>query len=385
MGIKRAVAMLMVLCACFGLIACGGESEKDPYTASQADIDYLNSKYEGRVPYYGDLHDHSRDGLCEDGDTKFIRDWLPAMDALDMDFQAMMNHHNIYHMYSKDWDNSRLIGGSEPATNIIDSKATDKSMHHNMIVPTAQALIDVVQSIPKFNYTGGKNGVPLEQGWFDYANFTTAEMQDLIQKIKDQGGLWVNVHPKQQMQSDDPLDYFFADYTGMEVFYIARDNQETKDNYALWTELLSMGKRLWATAGCDEHDLPRGKTLNVIYSEKKDGATYVSHLAKGDFVCGSVGIRMVIGDATMGGHTDFNGKRVVLSTGDFHSLSAVADHKYRVDVISDKGVVFSKEITLDTAYFAFDADESASFYRVEVHDTSRSETLLAIGNPIWND
>ena len=151
------------------------------------------------------------------------------------------------------------------------------------------------------------------------------------------------------------------------------------------TDLLALGKRVWATAGYDQHNLPTAKTLNVVYSEKKDAETYVSHLAQGDFVCGSVGIRMAIGDATMGGHTDFNGKRVVLSTGDFHSLSAVADHKYRVDVISDKGVVFSKEITLDTAYIAFDADESASFYRVEVHDTSRSETLLAIGNPIWND
>ena len=288
-------------------------------------------------------------------------------------------------MYVPEWDNTRLIGGSEPATTIIDSKATNREMHYNMIVPTAEDLIEVVSSISKFNFTGGKNGVPLEQGTFGYPNFTRAEMQDLIQKVKDQGGLWVHVHPKQYMQSDDPLDYWFADYTGLEVFYIARESEKSKANYELWKELLALGKRIWATAGCDEHALPRAKTLNVIYSEKQDGATYVSHLAEGDFVCGSVGIRMVIGDATMGGHTDFNGQRVVLSTGDFHSLSAVEGHKYRVDVISDEGVVFSKEITLDTAYIAFDADESAAFYRVEVHDESRTDTLIAIGNPIWND
>lgn len=383
--IKKIISLLLVMCTLLALVACGEGKSKDPYAASQADIDYLNGKYEGRVAYFGDLHDHSRDGIFPDGNTKPISQWLPAMDALDMDFQAMMNHHNIYHMYSPDWDNSRLIGGSEPATSITDSTASNKEMHYNMIVPTAEALIEVVKSISKFNYTGGKDGVPLEQGWFGYPSFTRLEMRALIKKVKEQGGLWVHVHPKQYLNSESPLEYWFADYTGLEVFYVSRDSEYTKENYKLWTDLLALGKRIWATAGCDEHDLPRGKTLNVIYSEKKDGATYVSHLAKGDFVCGSVGIRMAIGEATMGGHTDFAGQRLVFSTGDFHSMTAVDGHKYRVDLISDQGVVFSKEVTTDTAYFAIDADENAKFYRVEIHDDSRSQTLIAIGNPIWND
>ena len=39
------------------------------------------------------------------------------------------------------------------------------------------------------------------------------QVKELIDKIKSQKGLIVNVHPKQQMQSSDPEDYFFADYT----------------------------------------------------------------------------------------------------------------------------------------------------------------------------
>ena len=35
--------------------------------------------------------------------------------------------------------------------------------------------------------------------------------------IYELGGLMVHAHPKQLMASDDPLDYYFADYTGLEI------------------------------------------------------------------------------------------------------------------------------------------------------------------------
>jgi hypothetical protein len=185
------------------------------------------------------------------------------------------------------------------------------------------------------------------------------------------------------MQSGDPLDYWFADYTGLEVFYIDYTNAYSKENYKLWVDLLKRGKRVWATAGCDEHALPTAKTLNVVYSEKKDAATYLSHISQGDLTCGNVGVRMAIGDATMGGHTDFNGKRVVISIGDFHSTIAEDKRQFTVQIVGGDGVTYKREIDPTTTnYFAFDANESSSYYRVEVYCGS---TLVALGNPIWND
>ena len=52
-------------------------------------------------------------------------------------------------------------------------------------------------------------------------------------------------------------------------------------------------------------------------------------------------------------------------------------------LISDEGIVFSQYISCeDTAYFAVDTQD-VMFYRVEVWDTTLN-SLLAIGNPVWN-
>ena len=103
----------------------------------------------------------------------------------------------------------------------------------------------------------------------------------------------------------------------------------------------------------------------------------------GDFTCGPVGIRMVIGDAQTGGKCCFTGKRLVLGVGDFHVSAIDSTHTYRVDMINNNGIVFSKEIPCGQAsFFAIDAGDYA-FYRAEVWDITR-KVRLAIGNPIWN-
>ena len=86
----------------------------------------------------------------------------------------------------------------------------------------------------------------------------------------------------------------------------------------------------------------------------------------------------------MGGETAFAGNRVVFSVGDFHS-SCNPMQKYRVELHTDKGVVFSQLLDdpRQTTYFAVDADESAAFYRVEIHNESTG-FMHALGNPIWN-
>ena len=90
----------------------------------------------------------------------------------------------------------------------------------------------------------------------------------------------------------------------------------------------------------------------------------------------------------MGGDCDFAGKRLVVKIGDFHRSVKKTDHKYHVDIITDKGVIYSQPINLtdigtDNAIIALDTKEEYMFYRVEVSDENDVKRI-AYGNPIWN-
>ena len=105
---------------------------------------------------------------------------------------------------------------------------------------------------------------------------------------------------------------------------------------------------------------------------------------KGDFVCGSVAMRMCIGDTTMGGECDFKGKKLCVSVDKFHVSVRNPEHKYEMVLIDDKGIVAKREVLCDEpAYFAFKVDDAAKFYRVEIFDATQ-DLRIAIGNPIWN-
>ena len=85
----------------------------------------------------------------------------------------------------------------------------------------------------------------------------------------------------------------------------------------------------------------------------------------------------------MGGMCDFDGKRCVIATDNFHRSVKNPEHTFRLDVISDRGVEFSEEIPCtEAAYFAFDT-EDRKFYRTEITDVNQN-LRIAIGNPIWN-
>ena len=153
----------------------------------------------------------------------------------------------------------------------------------------------------------------------------------------------------------------------------------------LWTDLLSLGKKVYATSGSDSHNASDTVSLTTIYAPQANAATYLSYVKKGDFTAGPVGIRMSVGDTCTGGETDFAGKRLVVSVGDFHSLECMPGHTYRIDIYSDRGLVCSQEVPgTGTSYMALDTDDAAKFYRAEVYDVT-SQYQVAIGNPIWNE
>jgi len=344
------------------------------YGVTEDEVAQLLKLYEGRTACHGEFHDHADTGGKSDGHNT-LTEWKEGLKAGFMDFGAILDHKQTLHMRLPEWDNSIFIGGSEAAAKITDSKAETKSLHYNMTFATPEPLEEILNAFPEYKFDGTH---------FVYPGFTTARFQELIAMIRAKGGFFSNVHPKQTMQSDDPLDYWFADYTGLEVIYQDMQSEKTQANYKLWTDLLAAGKKVYATAGGDGHRMPDFYALTTIYSEKQDAAAYLNHVRDGDFISGSVGIRMAIGDTTMGGECDFTGKKVIFSVDDFHEYVYNTKRTYRVDLVNDQGVVFSQDINcLSPAYFAVDA-EACEFYRVEVYDY-RLECRIALGNPIWNE
>ena len=414
---KKIFAFSLCVCVIFSLAACGGNAQSaqdqpaDPYAAQAADMAFLDKAYEGRVAYHGEFHDHANTGGTSDGKLT-LTIWQSVMDSLEMDFATIVDHKQALHMELDTWDDTVFIGGSEPMampSGLL--AATYNKMHFNMIFTDVNGLINTVKEYDALypargfnakdypeNYDG-EDADKLAGGWhftYLYGDSTPSkeQMAQLIDIIKKNGGMFVNVHPKSDgyVASENPLDYWYADYTGLEVFYGYRgpapEQPATMKNYELWKNLLSMGKKVWATAGSDKHAMPNTDALSTVYAAQKDAKVYFAHFKTGDFVCGPVGIRMAIGEATMGGETSFAGQKVVFSVGDFHKTAYNPSHKYRVELHTDKGLVFSQtlEDPTQTTYFAVDAKEDAAFYRVEIWDvTYHANPLLhALGNPIWN-
>ena len=346
----------------------------------EKDIKLLESLYAGRTAYYGELHDHSASGGTSDGKLP-LADWKTALQELGMDFATILDHKQVSHMYLPEWDNTVFIGGTEPGTKITDDEIENSIIHYNMIFARPEPLEELLNEFPEFKFEGGP------EGHFGYPGFTRARFTELVNAVYEKGGFFVHPHPTSKMKSDNPLDYWFRDDTGLEVFYTFYQelgSERCQENFKLWKALLSLGKRVFATAGNDEHNVPKDKALTTIYSPEKHSESYIRQLRKGDFVCGGVGIKMCVGDTLMGGQTDFQGKRLVLCVDKFHKSLLHPEHTYRVELHDDTGSVLSEEfVPGEPAWFAIDADPTKKFYRAEVYDNEK-EFPIALGNPIWN-
>jgi len=344
---------------------------------TEKDMQKLENLYSGCRAYHGELHDHSNSGGTSDGKCT-MEEWVKEMAELDMDFAAILDHRQVRHMYLPEWKDGLFIGGSEPGTSISDSKADNKGLHYNMLFTGPEPLEELLAEFPEYQFEGGA------EGHFKYPSFTRERFCQLIDAVKAKGGFFVHPHPKQVMVSDDPLDYWFRDETGLEVFYYEMTHQHTEANYKLWTDLLAAGKRIWACAGGDKHAHPDDKALTTIYAEEKTNAAYLSHLRIGDFTCGSVGIRMCIGNTVTGGRCSFAGEKLIVAAGDFHTAVRKPEHTYRLDILTPDGISASRDITCtETAYMAIECDPACAFYRAEVWDTTDG-VRIAVGNPIWN-
>lgn len=358
--------------------------------AAEADITALDAAYANRNAYHGEMHNHSDSGATSDGHTT-LTEWKEGMENLGIDFATIVDHHMSSHMRLDAWDMTIFVGGSEAAATIVGRglDPDNDGIHYNMIFSDPDKLVEVVKQFPEFAYVEENPDHP-GYDWFGYAGLTRERMMEVAEAVLEAGGFFVHVHPKYDsyMVADDPMEYLFAEYSGIEIFTSSgKRNMNDKDNeeaYQLWMDLLAMGKKVYATAGNDNHTTPDTTALTTIYSTQKHADNYVGYMHDGDFTAGAVGIRMMIGDATMGGETDFAGQRVVFSVGDFHESAVTKGHKYRVELYDETGVV--AEAMVDPAqmnYFAYDAKATADFYRVVVWDETAG-IRIAVGNPIWN-
>jgi len=370
-----------------------GPQQQIPEAVTE-DISTLDTIYAGREVRYGEMHDHSNSGPKADG-FQSIATWKTKMAEIGMDFTTIVDHRQSVHMYDSDWDSSMFIGGSEPSAYIQGWPDGNRNMHYNMIFADAADLESLVKAFEGFEYVDaedGKGGT-----WVtDVPSFT--ELEEQAAMVRQLGGFFVAVHPKYDsyIKSDDPLDYYFGDYTGIEITTGTGGNmcyQDNEEAYQLWLDLLDMGKKVYATAGSDFHALPNASALTTLYGSDRDAQAYVDIFRSGDFAPGWVGIRMAMGDTTMGGTGSFTGQRLVFSVGDMYDVQLQdsygsyyykADHTYCVQLYDDSGLLM--ESAIDPAqmqYFAVDADAEAKFYRIVVWDQTEN-TRVGVSNPIWN-
>jgi len=256
----------------------------------------LDELYKERRPYYGELHDHSQSGGTSDG-KRPLHEWPGMLKEKEMDFAAILDHRQIRHMYLPEWEDGLFIPGTEPGTSISDLECENNGMHYNILLPDRDELEKLLNEFPEYAFSGSA------EGHFVYPSFTRARFGELIDAVMAHGGFFVHPHPKQVMKSENALDYWFRDQTGIEVFYTDYNSKYTEADYPLRVELLSLGKRVYACAGGDLHNETTNRALTTIYAEEKTSKCFIRHLRSGDFTCGQCGIRMCVNDTAAGGET----------------------------------------------------------------------------------
>ena len=399
--ISLSVLLLMIcICACGENEAAKPTEPKFEAAATDADIALLDTLYKGRKAYFGDMHNHSDSGGRSDGHIK-LKDWpSEVLTPKLMDFAVIVDHKQSEHMRLPEWDETLFVGGSEAGTNISDPSLEQNNMHYNMIFTDPDKLDQYVKSHSEYNYRLDRDAEfadrhpALKTGtdWycFSYPSFAPDRFRERMAEIYELGGFYVQVHPlfNSYIKSVDPLGYWYADYSGFEV-YTSTSHDYTPAHEAMikakatWVELLNLGKIVFATCGSDDHRDSSVDSLTTLYAAEKHSTAYLERMRVGDFTAGPVGIRMAMGDVITGGQTDFAGKRLVISVADWHSMARKEGSKYRLDIYNEKGLVGSIDLDgTEPAYFAIDA-EDCKYYRAEVWDVT-NDYWFAVGNPIWN-
>lgn len=347
-----------------------------------ADFTNLDSLYDGKKAYYGDLHVHTECGGTSDGGYP-MRDWPNKMQELDLDFAAVVDHGQMRGFFLPEWDEKRFIIGTEPGTVITNLKSCRHglcSMHYNMLFPHKYGLAMVMANFPEYKFQGDEL-----TGTYKYANFTQERFKELVAYIQSIGGAVVHPHPKMMICSSDPLDYYIGEHTFLETLYDKYGSNYSSRNYNLWKQLLALGKHVFASGGSDTHGGVRNDTISTFYTKEHSGISFFETMKTGDFSVGAVGIQMAIGEHAMGSELSFSDGMVLkVRIGDFYKHALSENGNYEVRIFTDKGLAYASSYNgLLTQTIALKVEKRA-FYRVEIFDLNGG-FVIAHSNPIWLD
>ncbi len=348
---------------------------------ANADFTALDAYYEDYRPYHGDQHVHSNSGGTSDGKLP-LADWPAAMDEKQIDFAAIVDHRQMRGFFLPEWDEERFIIGTEPGTSITDLEhALDKSMHYNMLFPHKYGLAMVLANFPEFEFRGDEL-----TGSFKYPKFTKERFMELTSYIQSIGGMMVHPHPKSNMVSSDPLDYYMGEHMYLEVMVGSYRNHSSIRSYDLWCDILALGKHVWASGGSDTHGGVSSGCVSTFYSKEKSGRAFFDVMRSADYAVGAFGMQMMIDGHPMGSEISYrDGMKLTLRVGDLHAPARRDNTAYELRVYTDKGLAYASMFNGDEPqYLSLEVKERA-FYRAEVVDLTHGGFRICVGNPIWLD
>lgn len=356
----------------------------DAHRVVKGDFAALDRIYANRRVYYGDQHVHTSCGGTSDGKTPMAQ-WPQKMDALGLDFAAVVDHKQMRGFFLPEWDEERFIIGTEPATRIKDLNdapygqgSVYTAIHYNMLFPHKYGLAMVLANFPAFQFQGDELN-----GSFKYAHFTKAEFKALFDYVTSIGGMMVHPHPKTMLSSRDPLDYYFGEGMYLETLYETYDSHFSFKNYDLWVELLALGKRVYTSAGSDTHGEVTNAVVSAFYTKEKSGRAFFDQMKTGDYAVGIFGMQMCIDDVPMGGQVVYRpGQTLTLRIADVFARSLQANTAYELRVYTDQGQAFAAMFNGQHPQALALEVQQRKFYRAEVFDLTHGYRV-GIGNPIW--
>ena len=346
------------------------------------DMSALDSLYEGRQIYRGDLHMHTKCGGTSDG-AQPMSEWPGKMDELGVDFVVVVDHKQMRGFFLPEWDEERFLMGTEPSGIIAELNAPRNGMvelHYNMLFPHKYGLAMVLANFPEFSFKGDEL-----TGSFKYFKASRERYFELFDYVKSIGGMIVHAHPKTMLVSSDPLDYYFGEHTFIETIYENIYTSATRNNYKLWQDILALGKHVYASGGSDSHTDTKNSALAAFYTEKRHSSLFFERMKSGDFNVGSMGIKMCIGEHPMGSETAFeDGMILSIRLGDYFDRDVKENTVYALRIFTDEGLAFESDFDGSEAQELQLYVKKRRFYRADVYDKTH-ECVVGISNPIWLD
>ncbi|MBQ8214191.1 MAG: hypothetical protein IJZ80_09295 [Clostridia bacterium] len=362
------------------------EGTEDPHTVvgnANRDLAALDKMYEGRKAYRGDLHVHTKCGGTSDGIFEMSK-WPEQMDEKGVDFAAIVDHKQMRGFFLPEWDETRFLYGTEPGMSITEGlracRHGQNSIHYNMIFPHKYGLAMLLANVPEHKFNGDEL-----TGSFSYFKVPYERFLEIAKKVQDLGGIMVHAHPTIMLCSNDPMDFYLGEHTFIETIYDTVYSYATRCAYKLWTDLLALGKRVYASSGSDSHSYVMNTALATFYTKEKHHSAFFEKMHAADFNPGAVGMQMCIDEHPMGSEIEYReGMKLSLRIQDFFAHEWRADTVYALRIFTDKGIAYYSEFNGKCPQEVQLEVQKRGFYRADIYDMTH-DCVVALTNPIWLD